>query len=111
MRSSPALTVYHLIRDDRLGHVFGLVTARAHIDVRVTPSGLVRLGEVQKGRPAYADAEEKESDAEDMERLRWAWETASDPDHPDREQAIICLESYVGRANGWFGGDRDEDDQ
>ena len=58
-----------------------------------------------------AGAEEGGSDAEDKERLRWAWETASDPDHPDREQAIICLESYVGRANGWFGGDRDEDDQ
>ena len=56
-------------------------------------------------------AEEGGSDAEDKERLRWAWETAGDPDHPDREQAIICLESYVGRANGWFGGDRDEDDQ
>jgi hypothetical protein len=30
------------------------------------------------------------------ERIRWAWETAADPDHSNREEAIIILESVVG---------------
>jgi hypothetical protein len=48
------LTVFHLIHDEKFGDVFGLVAAKTFVDIRVTPSGLIRVGEPQRGRPAYA---------------------------------------------------------
>ena len=42
-----------LISDPGIGQVWGVATDREHFEFRVTPTGLIRLGETHREVPAW----------------------------------------------------------
>jgi hypothetical protein len=45
----------HVLADvEKYGRVVGLLTDRGFLEIRVTPSGLIRAGEAQVGVPGWA---------------------------------------------------------
>lgn len=47
-----SLKVLHMVTEDEAtrGEWYVLTSQKQHIDVRVTPTGLIRIGEVKRGR-------------------------------------------------------------
>ena len=55
----PDIKIVLLISDEKLGRVYGIQTGREFLEIRVTPSGLIRLeNEVQKGQAAWASLDD-----------------------------------------------------